>query len=141
MRADRRVRVGLACIFFPPPLTRPCLPLPLVTGVRSLALSPDETMLYSGGADKGIRAWDVECLSQQRVFAGHAQWIRHVETRRGWLDLVVSSSNDCTARVWDPRMSEASLVMRQHGGPVLVSCFLQHAEASSGIAKATVAAW
>ena len=70
-------------------------------GVFSVAFSPDDRAMFSGGDDQTIRCWDVA--------AGGLKWIQHGHTGRIWGLAVspdgrtlASAGGDGTVKLWDP---------------------------------------
>lgn len=78
---------------------------------RALAWSPDGATLVVGFGASGLRAWDMSERPLRLV--GHVD----ATTDARWtpdLTRIVSSSFDGTARVWDARSGENTLVFRNH---------------------------
>lgn len=74
--------------------------------IKALALSPDGSVLVSGGDDKVIRVWDTKKWRQAGMLDGHTGTITDLAFCPGgkW---VVSASTDKTVRVWDVETLES----------------------------------
>src|SRR5207342_1869959 len=67
-------------------------------GVRTVAFSPDGTLVASGGHDNAVRLFDVR-TGDSRVLLGHSDHVYRVVFSPGG-KLLASSSDDRTVRVW-----------------------------------------
>uniref|UniRef100_A0ABM5EUS2 WD repeat-containing protein 88 n=1 Tax=Pogona vitticeps TaxID=103695 RepID=A0ABM5EUS2_9SAUR len=63
-------------------------------------ISKDASLVVSGGYDKSIVIWDLEETYKKLSLKGHKDWVTDVaiSNDKKWL---VSSSKDCTLRIWD----------------------------------------
>src|SRR5439155_16382321 len=68
--------------------------------VRSLALSPDGTLLASGGEDHQIRVWDAATYQLRLTLDGHTDTVNSVAFAPD-NTLLASASADHTVRLWD----------------------------------------
>jgi WD40 repeat protein len=68
--------------------------------VRSVALSPDDRFIVSGGDDKTVRVWGVAAGRLVKVLEGHTCWVVSVAWARDSRH-IVSGGNDHTVRVWE----------------------------------------
>ncbi|HSH80381.1 MAG TPA: caspase family protein [Herpetosiphonaceae bacterium] len=69
-------------------------------GVYTVALSPDNAMLASGGQDALVRIWELPSLRELQRFEGHTdrvEWVAFTPDGRS----VVSVSRDRSLRIWD----------------------------------------
>ncbi len=74
--------------------------------ILDLQWSTDSTKLYTGSADKTVSCWDVESCKRIKKFTGHSSFVNSVfPTRRGQ-ELIVSGSDDNTAKIWDMRQRD-----------------------------------
>lgn len=78
--------------------------------VRALLGSPDATTVYSAGADRTVRIWDVARGETRRVLEGHTQSVNALAVSPDGLTLY-SGSEDDTVRRWDTRTGEGSVVV------------------------------
>lgn len=70
--------------------------------------SPDGSNIYTCSTDKTLSIWDVPQAVRVRKLKGHTGFVNSVQgTRRGNATLV-SGSDDCTIKVWDPRKRHAA---------------------------------
>ena len=68
--------------------------------VRSVAFSPDGSLLASSSYDKTVRLWDVKTGNQKRLLIGHKEGIVAVTFNPNG-KRIVSASLDGTVRLWD----------------------------------------
>ncbi|MBL7900071.1 MAG: hypothetical protein JNJ99_16135, partial [Crocinitomicaceae bacterium] len=70
------------------------------SSITSLAFSPGDVWIASGGADNKIILWDFLTARQADVFIGHTMTLTDVEFHPEG-KFLISSSLDSTIRVWD----------------------------------------
>ncbi len=75
-------------------------------GVRSIAWSPIDPILASGGNDHRVRLWDAATGKETGVLEGHAREISMVRFFPGGQRLA-SASYDTTIRIWDVATQQA----------------------------------
>jgi WD40 repeat protein len=82
-----------------------------------LVLHPDGKQLFSGGADKAIKVWDLESGKIIRTLSGHSGAIMSLALDRDGKRLY-SGSSDRTIRAWDLDSGETILTMQDSGSDV-----------------------
>jgi WD40 repeat protein len=89
------------------------------SAVTSLAVSPDGTLLVSGGKDKTIRLWSLPGGMWLRTLSGHAKSLTcfalSADSR-----LLASGSEDHTIRLWS--LPDGSMVNKLKVGPDAITC-------------------
>lgn len=90
-----------------------------VGDVTTIALSEDGTYLVTGGVDSNVRLWDVQTGDPLRIFTGHTRAITQV---RAMDELIVSTSEDGTARVWHHERGHQH-TLSGHTGAVMAGLF------------------
>jgi serine/threonine protein kinase len=102
----------------PQPATEPSGPLLLqparkltmhTSGVRSLAYSPDGSMLASGGLDRQIYLWDTKTWQARGPLEGHAGQVSGLAFSPDGTRLasVTSEPDSCLIRLWDVATGQA----------------------------------
>ena len=72
----------------------------LLSGINSVATTPDEKYIASRSTDGTIKLWDIESGREVRSFEGHNYCINSVAiTPDG--KYIVSGNNDGTIKLWD----------------------------------------
>jgi WD40 repeat protein len=86
--------------------------------VRSLALSPDGSLLATGGEDRIIRLWRTADGQQEKEWKGHQSWITSLAFAPDGRTLLSTGGKE--GRLWDLKEDKARHTFR-HGG-FLVRC-------------------
>ena len=68
--------------------------------VTTVAFSPDDKWIVSGGEDKTIRIWDSHTGKQIRVFEGHSAALSSVAVCPDGKK-IVSGGRDLTLKIWN----------------------------------------
>lgn len=75
--------------------------------VLDLHWTTDGTQIISASPDKTLRAWDIETGKQIKKMAEHSSYVNSCCPSRRGPPLVVSGSDDGTAKLWDMRQRGA----------------------------------
>ncbi len=92
------------------------------TWVRSLAFSPDGTMIVAGLFDQTVQLWRVSDFKLLKTFTGHTNWVWGVAFSPDGQS-VASASNDGTLRIWPVNGDTASMVISQGAGSIRAVAF------------------
>ncbi|MBD3882082.1 WD40 repeat domain-containing protein [Phormidium tenue FACHB-886] len=85
--------------------------------VRSVVFSPDGRYLFSGGADKAIRVWNLQARSLERVLSPSSDQISEIAISPDGR-LLASASLDGTVKVWDWRNGRLLNTLAAHSDVV-----------------------
>ena len=90
------------------------------TVVRTLCTRPGG-LIVSGGYDKTVRVWRVGARSGKllRTMTGHGDWVNGIVALGGARELVVTSSEDKTLRVWSLKKGKCIAVLNGHSRGVV----------------------
>lgn len=85
--------------------------------VISIAFSPDNKLLASGGMDNAINLWDVNTGVLVNTIKGHSNWVVTLGFSPDG-NYVVSGSKDATAKVWDTHNGTQVAELKGHKGTI-----------------------
>jgi hypothetical protein len=94
----------------------------ILSGVLSVAFSPDGKHLATGDSDNEIRLWQVTNGKQLFTFKGHTSWVWSI----AWSpdgQILVSGSEDQTVRCWDVRTGQCLKALYNHTSGIRAVCF------------------
>jgi len=74
--------------------------------ILDLHWSMDGTKLYTASADKTVSCWDAETFKRIKKFTGHTSFVNSCHPTRRGQELIVSGSDDNTAKIWDMRQRD-----------------------------------
>ena len=81
--------------------------------ILSLAFSPDDKLLLTGGADGEIRIWEVDSGKQILSFRGHNHWASSVAFSPDG-NTIASCSYSSAVKLWDSKTGECLRTLRGH---------------------------
>ena len=93
--------------------------------------------LFSGGADRTIKAWDLQTMDQEAAMLGHLSFVCALQAAAGYL---YSASSDKTLAIWDLGTYARLRVLNGHRGG-LYSLALHKGHACSGSLDSTIRLW
>jgi WD40 repeat protein len=89
-----------------------------LTGVSSIALTPDGQILASGSADRTIKIWNLSTGKVQTTLSGHSSAVNSVAFSPDGQTLA-SGSVDKTIKLWDIRTAQELYTLKGHSNSVL----------------------
>ncbi|MDP3048849.1 MAG: caspase family protein [Thermodesulfovibrionales bacterium] len=109
--------------------------------VKSIAFSPDNKYVLSGGYDKIIKLWDLESMKEIRIFKGHTSGILSIAFSPDG-KYAVSGSWDTTLKLWDIATGREIRTFSGHADGIYSVAFSPDGKfALSGSWDATVKLW
>jgi WD40 repeat protein/MinD-like ATPase involved in chromosome partitioning or flagellar assembly len=99
--------------------------------VRSIAFSPDGTMLASGSDDQKVKLWSFDRSSGKlspepiKTFSEHAYRVRSVAFNPKNSNMLASSSYDKTVKLWDVKTRKCQKTLKGHKDWVWTAIFSQ----------------
>jgi Prp8 binding protein len=90
--------------------------------ILQATFSGDSEKIFAASADDCLHAIDIGCMVRFKRFKGHSDIVTSVDSSKTGIDLVLTGSNDATARVWDLRFKKATMTL-QDKFPILSVVF------------------
>lgn len=115
--------------------------LPMQSAIEQMAITPNNQVLVTAGADHVLRLWSLPNGSPLKTLEGHGDRITALSVSRD-SRLLVSSSEDRTVRLWD--MASGKLLRELRGSPQAVISIAISADGqtiASGSKDGTVRLW
>lgn len=69
--------------------------------------STDGSNVFTCATDKTLSIWDVPLAQRIRKLKGHTGYVNSIRATRRGNPILVSGSDDCTVKIWDPRKRNA----------------------------------
>lgn len=86
--------------------------------VRSVAISPDSSLVATGGEDALVKLWDLASGKQIKTLSGHTNWVSTL-IFVPQNNLLISGSYDRTIRIWEPETGKELACLE--GTPSLIT--------------------
>jgi WD40 repeat protein len=114
-------------------------PFPDTTEITKIAFSPDEKF-FATAAGKHVLVWHVRGGSKPGELRGHGDWVNDVAFRDS--HVIVTASNDGTARIWNRASRSTLLTLRGNGSSVVSATFDRSGRSVlTGAADGTARLW
>lgn len=111
------------------------------TSVKTLAVSPDSSILASGGDDNNVILWDLKTGRRTRTIAAHTAAVNAIAFSRDGKTLA-SGSDDKTVRLWNVRTGSRLRTLSGHAGGVNAIALSRDGKTlASGSEDKTVRLW
>ena len=109
--------------------------------VKTVAVSPDSSILASGGGDNNVILWDLKTGRRMRTIAAHKAAVNEIAFSRDGQTLA-SGSDDKTVRLWNVRTGSRLRTLSGHAGGVNAIALSRDGKTlASGSQDKTVRLW
>ena len=109
--------------------------------VRAAVVSADGKRLFTGGADKIVRAWNLADTRQpERQFSGHASALNAIAVNSDGKTLASAGAGGLV-RFWDAAKGQQTALLGAHAGPVTSLAFHANGQMLSASADGSVKLW
>ena len=98
-------------------LVRTLNPVHSKKSVNTLAVSPDSSILASGGSDNNLILWDLKTGRRMRTIPAHKAAVNSIAFSNDG-QTIASGSDDKTVRLWNVRTGSRLLTLIGHAGAV-----------------------
>lgn len=71
--------------------------------IMELHFSTDGNSIYTASTDQTVAIWDIETGARVKRLKGHSNFVNSCQSARRGPVLIVSGSDDSSAKIWDPR--------------------------------------
>lgn len=95
--------------------------------INSVAFSPCQGFLVSGGDDQTLRIWSLETKKLISTLTGHQDKVTAVAVHPDG-EIIASGSEDKTVKIWSVKTGETRFTLQGHGDKVLTVKFSQNGQ-------------
>ncbi|MEG3847966.1 serine/threonine-protein kinase [Microcoleus sp. herbarium19] len=122
-------------------LVRTLNPVHSKKSVNTLAVSPDSSLLASGGGDNNLILWDLKTGRRVRTIQAHKAPVNSIAFSSDG-QTIASGSDDKTVRLWNVRLGSRLLTLSGHTGAVNAIALSRDGQTlASGSEDKTVRLW